>query len=60
MLFEDDDRAAARTRRASPVERADVSDAAKRKARRKITATGLPFIACAPFSTISPLWLKTR
>ena len=42
MLFEDDDRAAARAQRASPVAKADVSDAAKTKARRKITATGHP------------------
>ena len=40
MLFEDDDRAAARARRASPVEKAEVPDAARRQARRKITATG--------------------
>ena len=42
MLFEDDDRAAARAQRASPVAKADASDAAKTKARRKITATGQP------------------
>ena len=42
MLFEDDDRAAARVQRTSPVAKADVSDGAKRKARRKITATGQP------------------
>ena len=42
MLFEEDDRAAARAQRASPVAKADVSDAAKTKARRKNTATGQP------------------
>ncbi len=42
MLFEDDDRAVARAQRTSPMAKADVSDAAKRKARRKITATGQP------------------
>ena len=40
LLFEDDDRAAARAQRTSPVAKAEVSDAAKRKAHRKITATG--------------------
>ena len=42
MLFEGDDRAAGRAQRASPVAKADVSDAAKRTARRTSTATGQP------------------
>ncbi len=41
-LFEDDDRAAARAQRTSPAAKAGVPDAARRKARRKITATGQP------------------
>ncbi len=40
LLFEDNHRATARARRTSPVAMADVSDAAKRMARRKVTATG--------------------
>ena len=42
MLFQDDDPAAAQAQRASPVAKAEVSEAARRKASRKITATGQP------------------
>ena len=42
LLFEDHDREAARTRRDSPVDRAEVSDSAQRKAARKRTPDGLP------------------
>ena len=42
MLFEDDNRAAASAQGAPTVALADDSEAAKRKARRKITATGRP------------------
>ena len=40
MLFQDDDAAAARARRNSPVENAEVSDRAKRKADTKRTDDG--------------------
>ncbi len=42
MLFEDDDRGAARAGRASPVEKARVSESAKLKADTKTAADGLP------------------
>ncbi len=42
ILFEDDDREAARARRSSPVEPAKVSDSAKAKADTKRTSDGLP------------------
>ena len=41
LLFEDHDRQAARTMRTSPVETADISDAARAKAGSKMTADGL-------------------
>ena len=41
MLFEDDDRQAARARRASPVEKAQTSQSAKLKADTRTTADGL-------------------
>ena len=40
LLFKDDNRAAARARSTSPVAKADIWDAARRKPRRKITAAG--------------------
>ena len=42
MLFEDDDREAARASRASPVEKAQTSQSAKLKADTKTTADGMP------------------
>ena len=42
LLFEDDDRPAARSRRRSPVEPAEVSVSAERKAEDKTTSDGLP------------------
>ncbi len=42
MPFEDDDREAARARRGSPVERAEVSERAKARANTKRTPDGLP------------------
>ena len=42
LLFEDDDREGARAARVSPVETAEVSDAARAKAGSKCTADGLP------------------
>ena len=42
LLFEDDDREAARARRASPVQKAEVSDPASDKAAGKITPDGFP------------------
>lgn len=42
LLFEDHDRAAAQARRSSPVAKAQVSPAAKRKAETKQTDSGLP------------------
>ena len=42
LLFEDDDREAARRRRATPVEKARVSPSAGRKARTRETPEGLP------------------
>ena len=42
LLFQDDDRAAARAQRDTPVEPARVSERAKRKADTKTTADGLP------------------
>ena len=55
MLFEDDDRAAARAQRASPVAIADVSDAARAKGKLQGSLRPVsPFTACAPCLTISP------
>ena len=42
ILFEDDDREAARARRSTPVEKAEVSESAKAKAASKQTPDGLP------------------
>ena len=42
LLFEDDDRPAAEARRNTPVEKAQVSPSAKRKADTKRTPDGLP------------------
>ena len=42
ILFEDHDRAGARAKRTSPVQKAKVSDSAKQKADTKITPDGLP------------------
>ena len=42
MLFEDDDPEGATAQRKTPVQRAEVSERAKRKAATKITETGLP------------------
>ena len=42
LLFEDDDREAARRQRATPVEKAQVSPSARRKAKTKVTPDGLP------------------
>ncbi len=42
VLFEDDDRGAAKARRGSPVEPAEVSGVAEAKADTKRTADGLP------------------
>ena len=42
ILFDDHDRAGAEARRSSPVAKASVSEAAKRKARTKRTDDGLP------------------
>ena len=42
LLFEDDDREAARRKRSSPVEKAEVSDSARAKATTKTTPDGLP------------------
>ncbi len=44
LLYEDDDRNAARAQRKSPVAPAEVSDRAKRKADTKRTAEGLPVL----------------
>lgn len=45
ILFDDHDRDAAEAQRASPVAKADVSPAAKRKARTKKTDDGLPVLS---------------
>ncbi|MDE0531658.1 MAG: IS1634 family transposase, partial [Albidovulum sp.] len=42
MLFEDDDPEGARAKRATPIEKAEVSDRARDKARSKKTDDGLP------------------
>ena len=42
VLFEDDDREAARAGRATPVEKAEVSESARAKAAAKMTPDGLP------------------
>ena len=42
LLFEDDDREAARRQRTTPVEKAQASPSARRKAQAKVTPDGLP------------------
>ena len=45
LLFEDDNKEGARTKRTSPVEKAEVSDRAKEKASLKITPDGFPVLS---------------
>ncbi len=55
LLFEDDDREGATAQRKTPVQKAEGSERAKRKAATKTTETGLPPTACAPCSRISAI-----
>ena len=57
LLFEDHDRSQARTKRTSPVEKAQVSERAKRKADRKKTDDGYT-VSSFPFAAGVPVRLQ--
>ena len=61
ILFEDDDREAARAARSTPVEKAEVSESAKAKAASKLTPDGLPVHSfatlMADLGTVTMNWM---